>query len=93
MTAFWNMAPCSHVEVGRRFRGANCHQYHHRPDYRCSTHLWNVGSFQRTTTRHIEEGRHLQHYNYLNAIHDCEYNVTCMPRPVAEIAAGVNQHL
>jgi hypothetical protein len=27
---FWDVAPCSHVEVDRRFRGAYC--LHHRPD-------------------------------------------------------------
>jgi hypothetical protein len=30
MTAFWNIAPCSVVEVGRRFRGAYC--FHHQGD-------------------------------------------------------------
>jgi hypothetical protein len=25
---FWDVAPCSHVEVDRRFRGGNCLHYH-----------------------------------------------------------------
>jgi hypothetical protein len=29
--AFWDVAPCSHVEVDRRFRGAYCF-YHQGPD-------------------------------------------------------------
>jgi hypothetical protein len=32
MTAFWDIAPCSFVDVDRRFRGAYCHN-HHCPDY------------------------------------------------------------
>jgi hypothetical protein len=32
---FWDVAPCSHVEVDWRFRGAYC--LHHQG----STHLWN----------------------------------------------------
>jgi hypothetical protein len=36
----WDVAPCSHVEVDRHFRGAYC-LYHqaHRPDDGGSTHL------------------------------------------------------
>jgi hypothetical protein len=29
-TVFWDVAPCSHVEVDRRFRGAYC--LHHQGD-------------------------------------------------------------
>jgi hypothetical protein len=43
---FWNVAPCSHVEVDRRFRGTYC--LHHQGDR--STHLWNVGQLQRDYT-------------------------------------------
>jgi hypothetical protein len=52
---FWDVVPCSHVEVDRRFRGAYC--LHHQSDdiirqvssssWWCSTHLWNVGHLQR----------------------------------------------
>jgi hypothetical protein len=45
----WDVAPCSHVEVDRRFRGAYC-LYHHRPDDGSSTHLCNVGKLQRDYT-------------------------------------------
>jgi hypothetical protein len=41
ITAFWNIAPCSLVEVYRRFRRTYC--LHHR-DYES---LWNVGILQR----------------------------------------------
>jgi hypothetical protein len=44
-TVFWDMPPCSHVEVGRRFRGEYC--LHHSPDDGGSTHLWNVGPPER----------------------------------------------
>jgi hypothetical protein len=49
ITAFWETAPCSLVEVGRRFRYAYClhHRDIHRPDNGGSTHLWNVGLLQR----------------------------------------------
>jgi hypothetical protein len=47
MNVLWAVAPCSVVEVYRRFRGACClhHQVflHHRPDDVGSKHLWNVG--------------------------------------------------
>jgi hypothetical protein len=36
--AFWDVAPCSHVEVDRRFIGAYC-LHHHRPDNGGITHL------------------------------------------------------
>jgi hypothetical protein len=35
LIVYWDVAPCSHVEVDRRFRGAYC--LYHRPDDRCST--------------------------------------------------------
>jgi hypothetical protein len=45
MATFWAAAPCSLVEVYRRFRGACCLQYQgdYRPVYGASTHIWNVG--------------------------------------------------
>jgi hypothetical protein len=43
---FWDVAPCSHVEVDRRFRGAYC--FHHQGDE--SSPLWNVGQLQRDYT-------------------------------------------
>jgi hypothetical protein len=30
MTVFWDVVPCSPVEIDRRFRGANC--FHHQGD-------------------------------------------------------------
>jgi hypothetical protein len=49
MTTFWDMAPCSLVEVDRRFRNEYC-LHHHPPDYAGSTHLWNVRLRQRHYT-------------------------------------------
>jgi hypothetical protein len=43
---FWDVAPCSHVEVNRRFRDTYC-LHHHSDNDRGSTHFWNVGPFQR----------------------------------------------
>jgi hypothetical protein len=40
MTVFWDVAPCSLVEVCRRFRGS-CSL--HRPDNGGTTHIWNDG--------------------------------------------------
>jgi hypothetical protein len=40
---FYDVAPCSHVEVDRRLRCAYCL---HRPGDGGSTHLWNVGTLQ-----------------------------------------------
>jgi hypothetical protein len=43
MTAFWDMEPCSLLEVNRRFRGAYClHHQGIRPDNRGSTQLGKV---------------------------------------------------
>jgi hypothetical protein len=38
---FWNVLPCSQIDVDRHLRGACC-LYHQRPDDGGSTHLWNV---------------------------------------------------
>jgi hypothetical protein len=37
MTVFWDAAPCSLIEIYRRFRGVT-----HRPDDGSSKHLWNI---------------------------------------------------
>jgi hypothetical protein len=42
MAALWVVAPCSLVEVYRRFRGTCCHRQQ-GPDDGVSTYLWNVG--------------------------------------------------
>jgi hypothetical protein len=41
---FWDVAPCSHVEVYWSFRGAYC--IHHQGDDGRSTHLWNVSQLR-----------------------------------------------
>jgi hypothetical protein len=43
MAVFWFVAPCSLVEVHRRFRGTCC--LHHRPDDGGRKYLRNVGKF------------------------------------------------
>jgi hypothetical protein len=40
MTVFWDVSPCSLVEVYLSLRGSN--YLHHRPDDGGSKHLWNV---------------------------------------------------
>jgi hypothetical protein len=40
---FCDVAPCSLVEIDRRFRGAYC--LHQGPNYGGRKHLWNVGQF------------------------------------------------
>jgi hypothetical protein len=48
MTVFWDVAPCSLLEIDRRFRGACC--LHDRCDDGGSKHLWNIGQFLRDCT-------------------------------------------
>jgi hypothetical protein len=40
---FWDVAPCSHIEVGRRFGSAHRHHHQDRLDDRGRKRLWNVG--------------------------------------------------
>jgi hypothetical protein len=46
---FWDTAPCSLVEVDRRFRG-EYYLYHEGDDNSDSTHLWNVSLLHRDYT-------------------------------------------
>jgi hypothetical protein len=57
MIAFWDIAPCSTVEVDRRFRGVSCrHQKVTMEAVRTSeTSVY----FNGTTRRYIPEGYHL----------------------------------
>jgi hypothetical protein len=53
MTVFWDVAPCSLVEIDRSFRGAYClHHQGDRPEMSVS--------FYQTTRRNIPEGSSLQ---------------------------------
>jgi hypothetical protein len=56
LKAFWDIVPCSLVEVraDRRFRDA--YSFHHGDNCRRSTHLWNVDLLLRDCTRHIPAG-------------------------------------
>jgi hypothetical protein len=55
LRVFWDVAPCSHAEVDRRFRGAHClchlsdesSSIHYRSEHGGSTHLWNVSPIGR----------------------------------------------
>jgi hypothetical protein len=49
---FRDVAPCSHVEVDRRFRGAYC-LHHQDPDDGESTHLARTRAFQASSQRLI----------------------------------------
>jgi hypothetical protein len=44
MPVFWDVAPCSLVEINRRFR-STCFLHHHHPQWWRHKHLWNVGQF------------------------------------------------
>jgi hypothetical protein len=66
MKAFKDIAPCSLVEVDRRFREAYC--LHHRDDAG-GTDLWNVGLY-------IPEGYSLQNVHYLRHVFNLSGHVT-----------------
>jgi hypothetical protein len=57
MTAFWDVAPCSILELDRRFRCAYC--LYHQGDRRESTSDTSA-NFYETTRRNIPEDSHLQ---------------------------------
>jgi hypothetical protein len=51
MTVFWDVVPCSLVEIHRCFRGAYClHHQNDRPHDGGSKHFWNVFQFLRDYT-------------------------------------------
>jgi hypothetical protein len=56
---FWDVAPCSHVEVDRRFRGAYCL---HRQGYSSETSV----NYSVTTWHYILEDSelHVEEYTY-----------------------------
>jgi hypothetical protein len=56
MTAFWNMAPCSLLEVVRRFRDAYC--FHHLGNDSTETPETSIYLYE-TIRRHNPEGCHL----------------------------------
>jgi hypothetical protein len=57
-TAFWDAAPCTLVDVYRRFRGTYC-LHNHRPDGGGSKHLSNVGKLLPDYKMHVPEDNHL----------------------------------
>jgi hypothetical protein len=57
MTVFWDVTPCSLIEIFRRFRGS------YLPDYGGSKHIWNVIRFLRATRRNIPEDSHPHDWN------------------------------
>jgi hypothetical protein len=63
MTVFWVLAPCSLIEIDRRFRGAYCL---HRLDVKALSTCETLVSFYQTTGRNITEDSHLQIINSLN---------------------------
>jgi hypothetical protein len=50
MIVFWDVAPCSLVDIDWRFRGVYCLHHRYRPGDGGSKHLWNVGQFLRDCT-------------------------------------------
>jgi hypothetical protein len=70
MAVFWDIAPCSLVEVYRRFRGAFC--LHHQGDESLITLMMEAAStcetsvnFYQTTRRINPEDSHLHNFHYL----------------------------
>jgi hypothetical protein len=61
MAVFWVVAPCSLVEVYRRFRGACCLSYQ-RPADRSTNHLWNVGTLLSDYTVEQLTGQPSKHF-------------------------------
>jgi hypothetical protein len=57
MTVFWDVAPCSLVQINQHFRGAYC--LHHQGDKGRSISETLV-NFYHTTRRNTSEDRHLQ---------------------------------
>jgi hypothetical protein len=55
MSVFWGVAPCSLVDIYRRFRGAYC--LYHRPDDGGSMHLWDFSQSQTTWRNALEDSR------------------------------------
>jgi hypothetical protein len=55
MAAFWDIAPCSFVEVNRRFSGAYF-LYKHRPDNAGTTHSEKSIYFNETSLRSVPKG-------------------------------------
>jgi hypothetical protein len=45
VTVFWDIAPCSFVELDRSFRDAYCFHHQGNTDYGCRKHLWNFCQF------------------------------------------------
>jgi hypothetical protein len=64
MKAFSNTAPCSMVEVDRRFRGA--YYLHRRPNDGAVRTIETSVNFYKTTRRSIPEGCHLYTYGREN---------------------------
>jgi hypothetical protein len=59
-TVFWDIAPCSLVEMSRRFRGVYYLNFQHDlPDDTGRKHLWNVEKFLQTIRRNIPEDSRL----------------------------------
>jgi hypothetical protein len=73
MTVFWDVAPCSLIEIDRRFGRAYC--LHHEDDDSAgdggSKHIWSVGQFLRDNTaqhprrRSSSEDRYVCHAFYI----------------------------
>jgi hypothetical protein len=45
MTAFWEVAPSSIVDVDRRSRGSSCLKHQGRPDDGSRLHFWNASLY------------------------------------------------
>jgi hypothetical protein len=68
MTVFWDVAPCSLVEIDRRFRGAYC-LYHQGRVEAVSTSETSVNLYK-ATRRNILERRLLKVFHFCSVVND-----------------------
>jgi hypothetical protein len=74
---FWDIAPCSLVEINRRFRGAYC--LHHQGFFAPMTKAVRTSHasvyFNETTQRYIPEDSHLHNFEHVPNFNTCLSNM------------------
>jgi hypothetical protein len=69
MAVFWDVAPCSLVEVGRCFRGANC--LHHQGK------LWSISTRLHNANGFLGHGGHPDWLPLFENVKDSQTTTTC----------------
>jgi hypothetical protein len=70
MTALWDIAPCSLVELYRRFVGVNCLHHQGALAMEAARTSETLVYFKETTRRYISEGCHFYTHSRENLKHD-----------------------